>query len=54
MPFIEQVEFTVDGLNPQKTIFIFHNTLNLTGRNICGVKSIMIIIGTEFTPVKTT
>ena len=54
MPFIEQVEFTVDGLNPQKTIFIFHDTLNLTWWNVCGIKTVVIIIGTEFTPVKTT
>ena len=54
MPFIEQIEFTVDSLNPQKTILIFYDTLNLTRRNICGIKTVMVIVGTEFTSVKTT
>ena len=52
MPFIEQIEFTVDSLNPQKTILIFYDTLNFTRRNICGIKAVMVIVGTEFTSVK--
>ena len=54
MPFIEQIEFTVDSFNPQKTILIFYDTLNFTRRNICGIKAVMIIVGTEFTSVKAT
>ena len=52
--FIEQVEFAVDGLNPQKTIFIFHDTLNLTWWNVGGIKTVMIIIGAEFASIETT
>ena len=54
MPFIEQIEFTVDSLNPQKTILIFYDALNFTRRNVCGIKAVMVIVGTEFTSVKAT
>ena len=53
MFLIKQIEFAVDSLDPKVSVPVFYNTLNLTGRNICGVKSIMIIIGTEFGTVET-
>ena len=53
MFLIKQIEFAVNSLDPQESIPVFYNTLNFTGRNICGIESVMIIIGTEFGTIET-